>query len=71
MDKANMMVKAIEVFVDGLNERGVLKNVRTNEMTVGVLIDLMKDYPGDWLKALAEVRIRGAYHASEPDRRGV
>ena len=71
MDKANMMVIAIEVFVDGLNERGVLKNVNTSEMTVGVLIELIKDYPGDWLKALAEVRIRGAYHESEPDRRGV
>lgn len=65
MDKANMMVKAIEEFVHGLNERGVLRNVKTSEMTVGLLMELIKDYPGDWLKAMAAVRVRGVYHESE------
>lgn len=65
MDKANMMVKAIHEFVHGLNERGVLRNVKTSEMTVGMLIELIKDYPGDWLTAMAAVRVRGVYHESE------
>lgn len=59
MDKANMMVKAIHEFVHTLNHNGVLKNVKTSEMTVGMLIELIKDYPGTWLTAMAAVRVRG------------
>ena len=65
MDKANMMVKAIHEFIHSLNERGVLKNVKPNEMTVGMLIELIKDYPGDWLTAMAAVRVRGVDNESE------
>lgn len=65
MDKANMMVKAIREFIHSLNERGVLKNVKPNEMTVGMLIELIKDYPGDWLTAMAAVRVRGVDNESE------
>ena len=75
MDKANMMVKAIHEFVYSLYERGVLVNKSANDkeyidefirvMTVGMLINLIKDHPGDWLTAMAAVKVRGTYHESE------
>ena len=75
MDKANMMVKAIHEFVYNLHERGVLveKCVVDEEslddfvrhMSVGFLMSLIKDHPGDWLTAMAAVRMRGNYYESE------
>ena len=75
MDKANMMVKAIHEFVYNIYERGVLTERGVDvedcfddyirQMPVGLLINLIKDYPGDWLTAMAAVKVRGTYHESE------
>ncbi len=75
MDKANMMVKAIHEFVYTMYEKGVLVDKGINDeeyldefirhMPVGLLIELIKSFPGDWLTAMAAMRVRGVNHESE------
>lgn len=67
-----MMVKAIHEFLYNLHEKGVLKRDESQPfetyircMSIGWLIELIKDYPGDWLTAMAAVRVRGVDNESE------